>query len=120
MDKLKTYEKFSVKKTKDKFKDSWNSFSIISKREIKETGKLIELLKKGLSGEKLSQNEIKYIKAQSGDLAKIVGIMAMGSVSMIIPITLNKVLSKWGINILPKEQIFLLDEKEKGSDDTVK
>jgi len=110
--KLKRFKSFTRKGTSDKIKNSWSSFVNIAKRETKETNKLIELVKKALSGEKLTDSEVLYMKRQSGDLAKIIGIMAMGSVSMIIPITLNKILSKWNIDIMPKSNSHILDKKE--------
>jgi hypothetical protein len=114
--KIKNYKKFSISKTKDKLTDSWKSFVNIAKRETNETGELILLLKKSLNGEKLTEGEIKYIKNQSGDIAKIVGIMAMGSVSMIIPIALNKALSKWNIDIMPKDHRHFLDKNREDNE----
>jgi hypothetical protein len=117
--KIKKYKNFSISETKNKLADSWKSFVDIAKRETNETGELINLLKRSLRGEKLTDGEIKYIKNQSGDIAKIVGIMAMGSVSMVIPIALNKVLKKWNIDIMPKDHRHFLDKKlkEEGESD---
>ena len=116
--KLKRFKSFTRKGTSDKIKNPWSSFVNIAKRETKETNKLIELVKKSLKGEKLTDGEIHYMKSQSGDLAKIIGIMAMGSVSMVIPITLNRVLNKWNIDIMPKSNSHLLDKKEDDLDES--
>ena len=109
--KIKDYKKFT--KGRKKIKDSWDNFINISKREIDQTGKLADLLKKALRGEKLTDSEVRYIKSQSGNIGKIIGIMAMGSVSMVIPIALNKALKKWNIDIMPKDNRHLLDKKLK-------
>jgi Zn-dependent metalloprotease len=114
--KIKSYKKFSISKTKGKLSDSWKSFINIAKRETNETGKLILLLKKSINGVKLTDGEIKYIKNQSGDIAKIIGIMAMGSVSMIIPIALNKALKKWNIDIMPRDHRHFLEKEEKDNE----
>lgn len=118
--KIKKYKKFSISETKNKLTDSWKSFVDIAKRETNETSELINLLKRSLKGEKLTEGEIKYIKNQSGDIAKIIGIMAMGSVSMIIPIALNKALKKWNIDIMPKDNRHFLDKKLKEEDESDK
>jgi hypothetical protein len=112
------YKKISIRKTRDKLSNSWKSFIDIAKIEVDETGKLMILLKKSIKGKKLTDGEIKYIKNQSGDLAKIISIMAMGSVSMVIPIALNKALKKWNIDIMPKDHRHFLEKEEKdnGSD----
>ena len=117
--KIKNYKKFSIGKTKSKLSDSWKSFVNIAKVETTETGELINLLKRSLRGEKLTEGELKYIKSQSADIAKIFGIMAMGSVSMAIPIALNSVLKKWNIDIMPKDHRHFLEEK-KDNDESVK
>jgi hypothetical protein len=113
---IKKYEKFTIKGTRNKIHDSWDNFIFIAKRETNETGKLIELVKSALKGEKLTDGEIKYIKNQSGDIAKIIGIMAMGAVSMAIPVALNKVLKKWNIDIMPKDHRHFL-KKDSDSND---
>jgi len=43
------------------------------------------------------------LKHQSKDLAKIVTVMGLGAVSMVIPLTLEKILNKYGISIMPTE-----------------
>lgn len=108
--KIKKYKRFN--KTRNKLSDSWKSFTDAVKVETKETGILLDLLKKSLSGKKLTTGEIKYIKKQSGDIAKIIGIMAMGSVSMAIPIALNNVLKRWNIDIMPKDHRHFLDKEK--------
>jgi len=90
------------KKKMDKSKESWDSFVSIAKREGKETKEMIKIISEILKEGDAKPEEIKFIKEQSKDLIKIVAIMSMGAVSMVIPITLEKILNKYGISILPK------------------
>lgn len=94
----------NTQSTKDKLKKSWSSFISIAKREGKETVIAAKILKRLLMGDKPTPEEIKYLKGQSLDLVKIVAVMSMGAVSMAIPIALEKILNKWDISIMPKEQ----------------
>jgi hypothetical protein len=88
-------------------KDSWNSFITAAKREGKETRDAVKILKKLLTKEEVTDGEIKFLKSQSADLAKIVAVMSLGAVSMAIPLALEKILNKWDISILPKSQSHL-------------
>lgn len=93
-----------IKRFTDKLKESWKTFLRIFKREKQETKEAIRILKKLLRKENPTPEEIKFLKSQSADLAKIVAVMSMGAVSMAIPIALEKILNKWGISIMPKDQ----------------
>lgn len=95
-----------MKKLTNKFRDSWKYFLLIFKREKVQTKEAIVILKKLLRGGDPTPEEIKFLKSQSLDLAKIVGIMGLGAVSMVIPIALEKILNKWDISIMPKDQSF--------------
>ena len=107
-------ERFDVlKDKKDKLIKSFNKFKEIALREKKETAKAFKICKKILAKKEVSNEEIEFLKEQSKDLAKIVGIMAMGSVSMAIPIALEKVLNKkYGISIMPKSQDNINESKK--------
>lgn len=118
MKKIERYKRFHDRKKR--IRNSWNNFINISKREVDQTGKLIETVKKSIEGHELSSDELKFIKSQSGNIAKIIGIMAMGSVSMVIPIALNKALKKWNIDIMPKDNRHFLDKKLKEEDESDK
>jgi hypothetical protein len=87
-----------------KFRGSWKSFLIVFKREKDETKEAIIILKKLLRGGDPTIEEIKFLKSQSLDLAKIVGVMSLGVISIAIPIALEKILNKWDISIMPKDQ----------------
>ena len=86
---------------KEKLKKSWASFVSIAKREGKETVEAAKILKKVMTRKNPTPEEIKYLKGQSLDIAKILGMMTLGTT---LSLTLNKILSKWNISILPKEQ----------------
>lgn len=101
-----------MNKTGDKIKESWKKFLIVFKREKKETKEAIRILKKVLRKQDPTPEEIKFLKSQSADIAKIVGVMGLGAISMVIPIALEKSLNKWGISIMPKDQKFDNEDKE--------
>jgi len=99
------YKKVKLKTT-DKiqdFKKSWRTFISVAKREGEETKEVIRILRKLLRGNEITDEEKNLLKHQSKDLAKIVAVMSLGAVSMIIPITLEKILNKYGISIMPEE-----------------
>lgn len=87
-----------------KIKKFWKLNVLILKREKKQTKEAIRILKKVLQKRDPTPEEIKYLKGQSLDLVKIVGLMGLGVVSVAIPIALEKALNKWDISIMPKDQ----------------
>ena len=89
---------------KEGIKDSWNSFISIAGREKRETIVAIQILKKLLTKQEVTPEEIRYLKSQSADIAKIVGVMSLGAVSMVIPLALEKILNQWDISIMPTSQ----------------
>jgi hypothetical protein len=107
-------ERFEVlKDKKSKLIQSFNNFKEIASREKKETAEAFKICKKLLAKKEVSEEELEFLKEQSKDLAKIFGVMAMGSVSMAIPIALEKVLNKkYGISIMPKSQEPLSESKK--------
>ena len=119
-DATKAYEKMFgegvvkdyVSKKQEDFKKSWKSFVFNAKKEGKETVEATKIIGKLLSKKEVTKDEIKFVKEQSLDLAKIVSLMAMGAVSMAIPIALEKILKKYGISIMPKEHTRKEDEVE--------
>ncbi len=109
-----------IKGNSDKIKASWGKFVSIAQREGMETKIALKILRKLLKKEPTTNDEIKYLKSQSKDILKIVTIMSTGTVSMIIPLTLEKILNKYNISIMPKEQDELKineDELEGGKSD---
>lgn len=100
---------------KEGIRDSWNSFISIAGREKEETINAIKIIKKLLFKQQVTPEEIRYLKSQSADIAKIVAIMGLGAVSMALPIALEKILNQWNISIMPKSQ---RDEEEKVIENT--
>jgi len=87
-----------------KFIDFWKNIFSIFRRERTQTKKAIQILRKVLKKQDPTPEEIRFLKGQSLDLVKIVGLMGLGVVSVAIPIALEKSLNRWGISIMPKDQ----------------
>lgn len=100
--KNQTNENFITDKIKDA-KESWSSFVSAAKREGRETKQAVKILNKLLKGVEITNKEKELLKHQSKDLAKIVTVMSLGAVSMVIPLTLEKILNRYGISIMPTE-----------------
>ncbi len=100
-------------------KSSWSAFVDGARREGKETTEAAKILSKILNRKEVSEEEKKFLKEQSKDLARIVAVMGLGAVSMALPVALEKILNKWGISILPKNQSKELEgEKEEINEST--
>ena len=85
-------------------KKSWLEFVNGARREGKETTEAAKILAKIINKKEVTEEEKKFLKDQSKDLARIVALMGLGAVSMALPIALEKVLNKWGISIMPKSR----------------
>jgi len=72
-----------------------------AKREGKETTIAAGILKKVLLRKEVSEDEYRFLKEQSIDIAKIFGVLSMGVISSVLPLVLEKLLNKKGISILP-------------------
>jgi hypothetical protein len=85
-----------------------------AKREGKETVQAVEILRKMIKGEDVSDKEIKFFKAQSVDLFKVIPLVAISSIPIPVPITpLIIVLGKkYGFSVLPNShEKIKLDEE---------
>ena len=112
-EKVKSY----AKDKKEDVKKFWKNLVKGAKRERKETADAVKILGKLLAGkEKPTEEEIKFLKNQSADIAKIIGVTALGVVSTAIPFAIEAMLKKSGydISILPKDQSKILDGDEDG------
>lgn len=96
-EKVKTF----FKNKKEDMHNSWKNFVNIAKREKLETVEAVKILGNLLSKKEVSERDIKFLKSQSKDIAKIVAVMSMGAVSMAIPIALEKILNRYDISIMP-------------------
>jgi tRNA nucleotidyltransferase/poly(A) polymerase len=83
------------------FKEKLNQFKALAKGEYKETLVAAEILLRVLQRKAATKEEVRFLKHQSVDCVKILGVLGLGLVSSLIPIALHKILSPHGINILP-------------------
>lgn len=110
-DKVKTF----VKDKQEKMSKSFYNFIKAARRESKETAMATNILLRLLKDkESVSENEIKFLKSQSTDLAKIAFVVGTGVVSTVIPFVVEKILNKYNISIMPKSHI---DKPEDGETD---
>lgn len=85
-----------------------------AKREGKETAQAVEILRKMIKGEEVSDKEIQFFKAQSIDLFKVIPLVAISSIPVPIPITPLLIVlgKKYGFSVLPNShEKIKLDEE---------
>jgi hypothetical protein len=85
-----------------------------AKREGKETVQAVEILRKMIKGEEVTDNEIRFFKAQSVDLFKVIPLVAISSIPIPIPITPLLIVlgKKYGFSVLPNShEKIKLDEE---------
>ena len=98
-------------------KDKWGNFIEVAKREGRETGEAAQILKRYVRDRKnVSPEDIKFLKEQSKDLLKIVGVVGLGAISSVIPVVLEKLLNKKGLSIMPSSQRRHNEDPETGED----
>ena len=98
-------------------KDKWSNFIEAAKREGRETGEAAQILKRYVTDRKsVSPEDIKFLKEQSKDLLKIVGVVGLGAISSVIPVVLEKLLNKKGMSIMPSSQIRHKEDPHTGED----
>jgi hypothetical protein len=129
MKKIKKFESFNegfekvtnyinrlLKRGGDFANDVWDA----TKRESQETKLAIEILRRMLKGEEASDKEKEFVKRQSGDLARILPLVAISGLPIPIPITPLLIMlgKKYGFDFLPKDHRDLLkDDKDTKNDD---
>lgn len=112
-DKVKKF----VGDKKEKMGNSFRKFMSAAIREGKETSEAARILLKLIRDkDSVSQRDINFLKAQSKDLAKIVGVVTMGAVSSFLPIAVEKMLNRKGISIMPSSQSIPNEDPETGED----
>ena len=98
-------------------KDKWSNFIEAAKREGRETGEAAQILKRYVTDRKsVSPEDIKFLKEQSKDLLKIVGVVGLGAISSVIPVVLEKLLNKKGMSIMPSSQSRHKEDPHTGED----
>ena len=97
--KFTDWTKKMYKKGNDFTKSVWAG----TKREGKETKKAIQILGMMIKGQEVSDDEKRFLKAQSGDLAKILPLVAIQGLPGAIPITKFLMIlgKKYGFSVLP-------------------
>lgn len=75
----------------------------IAKRESKETVEAAKMLSIIVQRGSATEDEIKFLKHQSVDVLKILGVLGTSVISTAIPLFLDKILKPKGINIFPTE-----------------
>jgi hypothetical protein len=85
-----------------------------AKREGKETVQAVEILRKMIKGEDVSDKELKFFKAQSVDLFKVLPLIAIQAIPVPVPITPLLIVlgKKYGFSVLPNShEKIKLDEE---------
>lgn len=112
-DKVKKF----VGDKREKMGNSFRKFMSAAKREGKETSDAANILLKLIRDkDSVSEEDIKFLKEQSKDLAKIAGVVTMGAVSSFLPIAVEKMLNRKGISIMPSSQRRHKEDPETGED----
>jgi hypothetical protein len=95
--------KYSLKKIIDNGTQLTQSVITSAERERKETAEALQIINKMLSGNSVTKEEKRFVRAQSMDLLKIVPLVALAMIPTPIPTaTLLVVLGKkYGIDFLP-------------------
>lgn len=91
--------------------DVWET----TKRESQETKIAIRIIGRMISGEDVSDGEKEFVRKQSGDLARILPLIAIQGIPIPIPITPLLIVlgKKYGYDFLPKDHRDLLNNKIK-------
>ena len=94
-DKLKEW----FKKGTNLAKDVWEA----TKRESRETKEAVRLIDLLIKGEKITEEQQKFLKAQAVDLAKILPLIAIQGIPVPVPITPFLIIlgKEVGFDILP-------------------
>jgi hypothetical protein len=92
-----------VGKSIQKINANWNTLKDATNREKKETIVAAHILQQILLGKEISDSERRFLKAQSGDLIKILFLISLKFIPAPIPFTPIAIFlgKKVGINVLP-------------------
>ena len=105
--KVSDYLNKLLKKGGDLATEVWN----VTKRESEETKIVVRILSRMLKGEEVSDREKEFVKRQSGDIIRILPLIAIQGIPVPLPITPLLILlgKKYGFDFLPKDHRKLLD-----------
>lgn len=103
---LTNYFNTLLKRGGDFAQDVWQ----VTKRESQETKIAVEILGRMLKGEEVSDSEKNFVRKQSGDLARILPLVAISGLPIPLPITPLLILlgKKYGFDFLPRDHRGLL------------
>lgn len=110
IEKVGTYLNDLIKKGGKMASDTWEA----TKVEGEETKIALDILSRMIKGEQVSDKEIKFLKAQSMDIIKILPLVAISGIPIPIPITPLLIMlgKKYGFDFLPKDNRGLLKDEE--------
>jgi len=93
---------------------NWEDLKIASSREKKETIAAIMILRKMIAGEEVTNYQKRFLKAQTGDIIKILFHISLKFIPLPIPFSPLAVFlgKKVGINVLPSSQNLLPEQKD--------
>ena len=97
MSDIRDFTKKHVELSKEMFKN----IAVIAKRERLETVEAAKILALIVQSGSATEEQIKFLKHQSVDILKILGLIGTSLISSAIPIALNKILKPKGIDIFP-------------------
>jgi hypothetical protein len=105
--KITDYLNSLLKKGGDFAQNVWDA----TKRESQETKIAVEILGRMLKGEDVSDKEKEFVKKQSGDLARILPLVAISGLPIPIPITPLLIMlgKKYGFDFLPRDHRGILN-----------
>jgi hypothetical protein len=114
-EKITNYINRLIKRGGDFAQDVWD----VTKRESQETKIAVEILGRMLKGEEVSDKEKEFLKRQSGDLARILPLVAISGLPIPIPITPLLIVlgKKYGFDFLPKDHRGILNSEVELSED---
>jgi hypothetical protein len=117
IEKISDYLNRSLKKGSDFASEVW----IVTKRESQETKLAVEILGRLIRSEKVTDKEKEFLKKQSGDVVRILPLIAIQGIPIPIPITPLLVVlgKKYGFDFLPKDHRSLLQQGIQLSEDTM-
>lgn len=107
--KISDYLNRLLKRGGDFANDVWDA----TKRESHETKLAVEILGRMIKGEEVSDKEKEFVKKQSGDLARILPLVAISGLPIPIPITPLLIMlgKKYGFDFLPRDHRSLLQRE---------
>lgn len=115
IEKISDYLNRLLKRGGDFASNVWDA----TKRESNETKLALEILRRMLKGEEVSDKEKEFVKRQSGDIARILPLVAISGLPIPIPITPLLIVlgKKYGFDFLPKDHRELLTHEIELSDE---